>query len=150
MAQEVNVKNIGLRGVTVADTKVSFIDGEKGEGVVREIQTISRGLKATAKELEIPIVLLCQLNRECEKRADKRPALADLRDSGALEQDADMVLFLYRDEVYNREDDNPSKGVAEIILAKQRNGPTGDVNLTFLNSYTRFENLAAEEALARG
>jgi replicative DNA helicase len=119
---------------------LGFIEGEKGEGVVREIQTISRGLKATAKELEIPIVLICQLNRECEKRADKRPALADLRDSGALEQDSDMVLFLYRDEVYNP--DGPNAGIAEVEIAKYRNGPSAvRVKLAWLPKFTRFENI---------
>ena len=119
---------------------LGFVEGEKGEGVVREIQTISRGLKATAKELEIPIVLICQLNRNCESRADKRPALADLRDSGALEQDADMVLFLYRDEVYNPE--GPNSGIAEVEIAKYRNGPSSvRVKLAWLPKFTRFENI---------
>ena len=85
-----------------------------------------------------------------EQRTDKRPRLSDLRESGALEQDADVVLFIYRDEVYNKEEDNPNKGIAEILLSKQRNGPTGDVFLSFLGSYTRFENLASEEVMTGG
>jgi replicative DNA helicase len=140
-------KNIGL----VIIDYLQLMQGRRtAERRDLEISEISRALKALAKELDLPVLALSQLNRMLEQRTDKRPRLSDLRESGALEQDADVVAFIYRDEVYNREDDNQSKGVAEIILAKQRNGPTGDVNLTFLNSYTRFENLAAEEALARG
>jgi replicative DNA helicase len=109
-----------------------------------EISDISRSLKILAKELNIPVIALSQLNRKLEERSDKRPQLSDLRESGALEQDADLVAFIYRDEVYNREESNPNKGTAEIILAKQRNGPTGVANLAFLKTYTRFENLAVE------
>jgi replicative DNA helicase len=109
-----------------------------------EISDISRSLKILAKELNIPVVALSQLNRKLEERSDKRPQLSDLRESGALEQDADLVAFIYRDEVYNRDENNPHRGTAEILLAKQRNGPTGMVPLAFLKSYTRFENLAAE------
>ena len=107
-----------------------------------EIAEISRSLKGLAKELNIPIVALSQLNRMLEQRADKRPMLSDLRESGALEQDADIVAFIYRDEVYNKEESNPNKGKAEVILAKNRNGATGTAFMSFIGRYTRFEELA--------
>ena len=107
-----------------------------------EISEISRSLKQLAKELNVPIIALSQLNRMLEQRADKHPVLSDLRESGALEQDADIVIFIYRDEVYNKEETNPNRGKAEIILSKHRNGPTGVAPLTFLSQYTRFENMA--------
>ena len=127
-------------GLIVVDYLQLMQGKSTAENRAQEISDISRSLKAMAKELNVPVLALSQLNRSLESRTDKRPQLADLRESGAIEQDADVIMFIYRDEVYNRAEGNPNRGLAEIIVGKQRNGPTGVIKLTFLGEYTRFEN----------
>ena len=127
----------GLGLIVVDYLQLMAVPGSK-ENRATEISEISRSLKALAKELSVPIIALSQLNRSVEQRTDKRPVMSDLRESGAIEQDADLILFIYREEVYNQE--TPRKGIADIAIAKQRNGPIGDFPLTFVGRYTKFEN----------
>lgn len=131
-------KNVGM---VIVDYLQLMRAGRRIDSREQEISEISRSLKALAKEIGVPVVALSQLNRKVEDRTNKRPVLSDLRESGAIEQDADVIIFLYRDDAYNKKDDNPRKGIAEIIVGKQRNGPVGMVELSFLDRYTAFENL---------
>ncbi|MEO7031086.1 MAG: replicative DNA helicase [Herbaspirillum sp.] len=133
-------RQCGKLGLIIIDYLQLMSANSSGENRATEISEISRSLKALAKELQCPVVALSQLNRSLEQRPNKRPVMSDLRESGAIEQDADVILFIYRDEVYNP--DSPDKGTAEIIIGKQRNGPIGSVRLTFLGQYTKFENYA--------
>jgi replicative DNA helicase len=132
------VREHGELGLVVIDYLQLMQLNDYKENRATEVAEISRSLKSLAKEINVPIVALSQLNRGLEQRTDKRPKMADLRESGSIEQDADLVVFIYRDEVYN--DSSSDKGVAEIIIAKQRNGPIGTVRLTFLSNITKFEN----------
>jgi replicative DNA helicase len=132
------IREQGELGLIVIDYLQLMQSGTPSENRTNEISIISRSLKALAKELDVPVIALSQLNRSLESRTNKRPIMSDLRESGAIEQDADLVVFIYRDEVYN--EDTPDKGTAEIIIGKQRNGPIGTTRLTFLGQYTKFEN----------
>jgi len=127
----------GLGLIVIDYLQLMAVPGSK-ENRATEISEISRSLKALAKELSLPVIALSQLNRSVEQRTDKRPVMSDLRESGAIEQDADVIVFIYREEVYNP--DTPRKGIADIAIAKQRNGPIGDFPLTFVGRYTKFEN----------
>jgi replicative DNA helicase len=142
------VREHGQLGLIVIDyLQLMQVPGHR-ENRTLEISEISRTLKALAKELSVPVIALSQLNRGLEQRGDKRPVMSDLRESGAIEQDADLIVFIYRDEVYN--ENSPDKGTAEIIIAKQRNGPIGKVQLAFQGRFTRFENLAQSYRYADG
>ena len=145
-ALELRAKTRRLRaehdlGMVVIDYLQLMKGRARVESRQQEISEISRSLKALAKELTIPVIAVSQLSRKTEERTGNRPQLSDLRESGAIEQDADVILFIYRDEVYNRSEDNPNRGIAEVIIGKQRNGPIGKIDLAFLDKFTTFKDL---------
>src|SRR5690606_14544002 len=137
-------RQCGQLGLIIVDYLQLMAANSAGENRATEISEISRSLKGLAKELNCPLIALSQLNRSLEQRPNKRPVMSDLRESRAIEQDADLILFIYRDEVYNP--DSPDKGTAEIIIGKQRNGPIGTVRLTFQGSSTRFLNFTGAQS----
>ena len=141
-------KEQGQLGLIVVDYLQLMQVPGNNENRTAEISEISRSLKALAKELKVPVIAISQLNRSLEQRADKRPMMSDLRESGAIEQDADLIAFIYRDEMYN--ENSPDKGTAELIIAKQRNGPIGRIRLTFLGEYTRFESFTRQFGEGKG
>jgi replicative DNA helicase len=143
LASQLNVAGAMPLSLVVVDYLQLMVGGEarnRQENRQQEVSEISRGLKVLARDLDVPVLAVAQLSRAVEARHDKRPLLSDLRDSGAIEQDADMVMFLYRDEYYNSESDD--KGIAEVIVGKHRNGPTGKVQLAWMEQYTKFASLA--------
>ena len=145
-ALELRAKTRRLRaehdlGLVIIDYLQLMKGRARVESRQQEISEISRSLKALAKELNIPVIAVSQLSRKTEERTGNRPQLSDLRESGAIEQDADLILFIYRDEVYNRAEDNPNRGKAEVIIGKQRNGPIGKIDLAFLDKFTTFKDL---------
>jgi replicative DNA helicase len=144
-------RKFGTLGLIVIDyiQLMSGNSGISGENRATEISEISRSLKSLAKELQCPVIALSQLNRGLEQRPNKRPIMSDLRESGAIEQDADVILFIYRDEVYHPET-SPEKGIAEIIVAKQRNGPIGTIKMSWQGQFTKFDNLAHGQVQSSG
>ena len=128
-------------GLIIVDYLQLMRSSHRSDSREQEISDISRNLKALAKELDVPVVALSQLNRKVEERSDKQPMISDLRESGAIEQDADVIVFIYRDAAYNKAEDNPNKNIAEIIIGKQRNGPVGMLRLAYFSQYTMFDNL---------
>jgi replicative DNA helicase len=141
-------RQCGKLGLIIVDYLQLMQGSKPGDNRASEISEISRSLKGLAKELHCPVIALSQLNRSLEQRPNKRPVMSDLRESGAIEQDADVIIFLYRDEVYNP--DSPDKGTAEIIIGKQRNGPIGAIRLTWIGQYTKFGNYSGSLGIYQG